>query len=278
MVLCFWFVLTRDLQLQSLQQGSSIPLCLDAAPAPLPPNPCSLLPGNSQPWCNYKLDLDTRVSDLVSRIPAGDVVGLFSNGAKGVPSLNIPAYQWWSEALHGVGGSPGVTFSGDTPYATSFPQVILSAASFNKTLWHAIGRTISTEARAFSNVGHAGNTFWTPNVNIYRDPRWGRGQETPGEDPMVNADYAANFVPGMQGGGIHVISKRVHVANTMLHITSRTGGVLTDTTSMRSSANRIYTRHTTHRSNHVYSVDMSVVSCAHTMLLMVYLRVRMNRC
>jgi len=146
------------------------------------------------------LTLDERVADLVSRIPAKDVVGLFSNGAKGVPELNIPKYQWWSEALHGVGGSPGVTFGGDTPFATSFPQVILTGSSFNNSLFNAIGSAISTEARAFNNQNHAGNTFWTPNINIFRDPRWGRGQETPGEDPFHNGEYAAHFVPGMQEG------------------------------------------------------------------------------
>mmetsp|Transcript_57174 Transcript_57174/g.122822 ORF Transcript_57174/g.122822 Transcript_57174/m.122822 type:complete len:740 (-) Transcript_57174:188-2407(-) len=162
--------------------------------------PCDVAPGKGQPWCDATKSLDDRVADLVSRIPEKDVVGLFANGASGVPELNIPAYQWWSEALHGVGKSPGVTFSGKTPSATSFPQVITTASSFNTTLFRAIGSAISTEARAFNNQGHAGNTFWTPNINIYRDPRWGRGQETPGEDPVLNGEYAANFVPGMQDG------------------------------------------------------------------------------
>mmetsp|Transcript_18126 Transcript_18126/g.43550 ORF Transcript_18126/g.43550 Transcript_18126/m.43550 type:complete len:739 (+) Transcript_18126:71-2287(+) len=162
--------------------------------------PCDVSPGKDQPWCDTSKSLDERVADLVSRIPEKDVVGLFANGASGVPELNIPAYQWWSEALHGVGKSPGVTFSGKTPSATSFPQVITTASSFNTTLFRAIGSAISTEARAFNNQGHAGNTFWTPNINIYRDPRWGRGQETPGEDPVLNGEYAANFVPGMQEG------------------------------------------------------------------------------
>lgn len=174
-------------------------LCLDSD-APPQPRPCDADPGKSQPWCDTSLSLEDRVKNLVSRIPANRVVGLFSNGAAGVPELNIPKYQWWSEALHGVGRSPGVSFSGKTPFATSFPQVILTSSSFNTSLFHEIGSVISTEARAFNNVGHAGNTFWTPNINIYRDPRWGRGQETPGEDPVHNGAYAANFVPGMQEG------------------------------------------------------------------------------
>ena len=100
------------------------------------------------------------------------------NNAAGVPRLNLPAYQWWSEALHGVGKSPGVTFEEPTPYfklfhfiisyATSFPQTSVTAQSFDRKLFHTIASTISTEARAMSNVGHSNLTFWSPNVNIYR--------------------------------------------------------------------------------------------------------------
>lgn len=187
-------------QLTSEQIGFAGKLCMDSAPAPPPPRPCDVAPAMSQPWCDPSQPLEVRVADLVSRIQDEEVVGLFSNGAAGVPSLGIPRYQWWSEALHGVGDSPGVTFSGNTPFATSFPQVLLTSSSLNSSLFGMIGDAISTEARAFNNQGHAGNTFWTPNINIFRDPRWGRGQETPGEDPYVNSEYAAHFVPGMQGG------------------------------------------------------------------------------
>jgi hypothetical protein len=175
-------------------------LCLDASEPPPQPRPCDVAPGKGSVWCDHTKDLDTRVADLISKIQPEEVVGLFDNGAAGVKSLNIPKYQWWSEALHGVGGSPGVSFSTTTPNATSFPQVILTASSFNISLFHAIGSAISTEARAFNNQGHAGNTFWTPNINIFRDPRWGRGQETQGEDPTLNSQYAANFPRGMQEG------------------------------------------------------------------------------
>jgi beta-glucosidase-like glycosyl hydrolase len=99
-----------------------------------------------------------------------------------------------------VAGSPGVTFAAPTPYATSFPEPSVSAASFNHSLWAAIGNVIATEARAFANVGHAGLTFWTPNINIVRDPRWGRTMETPGEDPYLNGEYARVFVNGIQVG------------------------------------------------------------------------------
>lgn len=92
-----------------------------------------------------------------------------------------------------VAGSPGVKFQGKAPCATSFPQVVTTGSSFNTTLWHMIGQTISTEARAMNNLGQAGLTFWAPNINVIRDPRWGRGQETPGEDPYATAQVAVLF-------------------------------------------------------------------------------------
>jgi beta-glucosidase-like glycosyl hydrolase len=92
------------------------------------------------------------------------------------------------------------TFGGKLPYATSYPQVNTLGATFNKSLWHTMGGYIATEARAFANQGQAGLTYFAPNINIYRDPRWGRGQETPGEDPYLTANYAEAFVLGMQVG------------------------------------------------------------------------------
>lgn len=128
-------------------------------------------------------------------------IGLLIHASDAVERQGIPAYEWWNEALHGVGNSPGVTFVGSTPSATSFPEVISTSHSFNVDLIHSIGSAISTEGRVFNNKGHSGLTFWTPNINIFRDPRWGRGMETPGEDPVLNGAYAAYFVRGMQEGG-----------------------------------------------------------------------------
>lgn len=93
--------------------------------------------------------------------------------------------------------SPHFSFSS---HATSFPQVTTTACAFNATLFHSVAEAISSEAHVFYNYGNAGLTFWTPNINIVRDPRWGRGQETPGEDPILSAVYAANFVKGLQEG------------------------------------------------------------------------------
>lgn len=144
-------------------------------------------------YCDFSLD---HLSPLGTR----HQISLLVNAAPGIPHQALPAYEWWSEALHGVGLSPGVTFAPPTPTATSFPQVVTTSQSFNPALMQAIGASISTEGRAFNNVGHAGNTYWAPNINVFRDPRWGRGQETPGEDPFLSGVYAASFVRGMQEG------------------------------------------------------------------------------
>lgn len=173
-------------------------MCLDAG-SPLPP-PCMRSPYSTMAFCNASLDVDTRINDLLSRLTNSSKFGMFNTQSGGAPELGLGPYQWWSEALHGVAGSPGVNFGGAIPGATSFPQVCTTAMSFNASLFRAIGSAISTEARAMNNNGRAGLTFWTPNVNIFRDPRWGRGQETPGEDPLMNAVYAKEFIPGMQEG------------------------------------------------------------------------------
>lgn len=151
-------------------------------------------------FCNTSAGFVARVSDLVKRLTLQEKIGFLVNNANDVNRLGIPRYEWWSEALHGVSYvGPGTHFSSLVPGATSFPQVILTAASFNTTLFETIGKVVSTEARAMYNVGLAGLTFWSPNVNIFRDPRWGRGQETPGEDPLLSSKYASGYVRGLQG-------------------------------------------------------------------------------
>ncbi|KAK1302487.1 hypothetical protein QJS10_CPB12g01310 [Acorus calamus] len=150
-------------------------------------------------FCDTSLSVGERVSDLVKRLTLVEKVTFLVNKAGTVPRLGIPSYEWWSEALHGVSYvGPGTNFSTLVPGATSFPQVILTAASFNSHLFEAIGKVVSTEARAMYNVGLAGLTFWSPNINILRDPRWGRAQETPGEDPVLSSKYATGYVRGLQ--------------------------------------------------------------------------------
>src|SRR4051812_20446679 len=123
------------------------------------------------------------------------------SNSPGISRLGLSAYQWWNEALHGVAHNRGITWaqSGSFSAATQFPQAITTSAAFDDTLIHQIGASIGTEARAFANAGRAHLDFWTPNINPFRDPRWGRGHETPGEDPLRNARWADAFVRGMQG-------------------------------------------------------------------------------
>ncbi|KAK7026859.1 hypothetical protein VNI00_015401 [Paramarasmius palmivorus] len=142
-----------------------------------------------------------RARALVAELTVEELIANTGNESPGVARLGIPAYNWWNEALHGFGGSPGSVFSGsgEFSYSTSFPAPILTAAAFDDELVHSISTVISTEARAFHNANRSGVDFWSPNVNPFRDPRWGRGQETPGEDPLHVARYALQFVTGMQG-------------------------------------------------------------------------------
>ncbi|GJV37686.1 beta-D-xylosidase 1-like protein [Tanacetum coccineum] len=152
------------------------------------------------PFCRVNLPIRDRVRDLLGRLTLQEKVRLLVNNAAAVPRLGIQGYEWWSEALHGVSDvGPGTKFLPTFLGATQFPQVITTASSFNDTLWEKIGEVVSNEARAMYNGGKAGLTFWSPNVNIFRDPRWGRGQETPGEDPALSARYAVRYVRGLQG-------------------------------------------------------------------------------
>jgi beta-glucosidase len=143
--------------------------------------------------------LDERVKDLIAHLTLQEKVGLMSHPAKGVPRLGIPPYNYWSEALHGVARNGR---------ATVFPQAIGMAATWDQELIQRVASAIGDEARAKyhetlrrkgSTDQYQGLTFWSPNVNIFRDPRWGRGQETWGEDPFFSGEMASAFVRGLQG-------------------------------------------------------------------------------
>jgi beta-glucosidase len=142
--------------------------------------------------------MDKRVDDLVSRMTLEEKASQLVNQARAIPRLQVPAYDWWSEALHGVARAGT---------ATVFPEPIGLAATFDAPLIHDMAVAISTEARAKHNqalrAGHSdineGLDFWSPNINIFRDPRWGRGQETYGEDPFLTAKMGVAFVTGMRG-------------------------------------------------------------------------------
>ncbi|XP_006840294.3 beta-xylosidase/alpha-L-arabinofuranosidase 1 [Amborella trichopoda] len=155
---------------------------------------------NKFSFCNTSLSYSVRAKDLVERMTLAEKVYQLGNSASGVARLGLPKYEWWSEALHGVSNvGPGTHFDAKiVPGATCFPNVILTAAAFNETLWKTIGEVVSTEARAMFNLGLAGLTYWSPNINVVRDPRWGRVLETPGEDPYTVGRYATNYVRGLQ--------------------------------------------------------------------------------
>ena len=161
---------------------------------------CKTGPLAKLPICNQSIPIDQRAIDLISRLTTAEKISRLIAASPEIQRLAIPQYQWWSEALHGLAHSPGVKFGGDTPAATSFAMPINLGASFNRRLVYRMGSIISTEARAFNNVGRAGLTYFTPNINIVRDPRWGRGQETPGEDPYLTSQYVYALINGLQSG------------------------------------------------------------------------------
>ena len=153
---------------------------------------------DTYPFQDQSLSFEKRVEDLVSRLTLKEKILLMQNGAKAVPRLGIPAYNWWNECLHGVARD------GE---ATVFPQAIGMAAMWNTPLMFNIASVISTEGRAKyeehirkdQRGKYQGLDYWTPNVNIFRDPRWGRGQETYGEDPFLTSRTGVAFVKGLQG-------------------------------------------------------------------------------
>jgi beta-glucosidase len=156
------------------------------------------LNGQQYPFQNSALPVEERVNDLVSRLTLEEKVLQLFNQAPAIDRLGIPAYNWWNECLHGVARAGK---------ATVFPQAIGMAATFDQELMFRIGTAVSDEARAkhhdFARNNarfiYMGLTFWTPNINIFRDPRWGRGQETYGEDPYLTGRMAVNFIKGLQG-------------------------------------------------------------------------------
>jgi beta-glucosidase len=165
-------------------------------------------------YLNPALPVEQRVDDLIGRMTLEEKVSQMRDHAAAIERLGVPKYDWWNEGLHGV------AFAG---YATNFPQVIGMAATWDTDLVHRMGETISTEARAKYNEAMRndhremffGLTFWAPNINIFRDPRWGRGQETYGEDPFLTGRMGVAFVSGMQGDDpryFRVVSTPKHYA------------------------------------------------------------------
>ncbi|WP_018611261.1 glycoside hydrolase family 3 N-terminal domain-containing protein [Segetibacter koreensis] len=153
---------------------------------------------NTPSFRSAKAPMEARVNDLLHALTLQEKISMLGNNSPSVNRLNIPAYNWWNESLHGIARA------GE---ATVFPQAIGMAATFNDTLLQMVASAISTEARAKYNLAakmnrhlwYMGLTFWSPNINIFRDPRWGRGQETYGEDPFLTSKMGTAYVKGLQG-------------------------------------------------------------------------------
>ncbi len=152
-------------------------------------------------YTNPSLPVAQRVADFISRLSLAEKVAQLQNAAPAIPRLKVPAYDYWSEGLHGVGRAG---------LATVFPQAIGMAATWDIDLIHREGQTVANEGRAKFNSSTKdrgkrfhGLCYWSPNVNIFRDPRWGRGQETYGEDPFLTGHLAVAFITGIQGDPLH---------------------------------------------------------------------------
>ncbi len=149
-------------------------------------------------WEDPSKPLDERIKGLISKMTLEEKTAMLRHNNPEIKRLNVPEYDWWNECLHGVARNGN---------ATIFPQSVGLASAFDKVLMYKIGTVISDEARAKYNEAikidnrgrYAGLTFWTPNINIYRDPRWGRGQETYGEDPVLTGTLGTMLVKGLQG-------------------------------------------------------------------------------
>lgn len=170
-----------------------------------------------------KRAIEQRVNDLVSRMTLEEKVSQFGHTADAVPRLGIPEYNWWNEGLHGVARAGT---------ATVFPQAIGLAATFDEPLIHQVADVISTEFRAKyyselqpdgTSLWYRGLTIWSPNINIFRDPRWGRGQETYGEDPYLTSRLGVAFVTGLQGSD----SQYLKTISTPKHFAVHSGPELT---------------------------------------------------
>src|SRR5579859_1476080 len=152
-------------------------------------------------YLNTHLSAQERAHDLVGRMTLDEKANQLEDWATAIPRLGVPDYQTWNEALHGVARAG---------YATVFPQAIGMAATWDRAIVHDMGNVVSDEARAkYNQAQREGNhrifyglTFWSPNINIFRDPRWGRGQETYGEDPYLTGRMGIAFINGVQGSDL----------------------------------------------------------------------------
>src|SRR6185369_16099265 len=178
----------------------------------------SISPGYSQKdiYLDPSQPLNARVKDLLGKLALEQKIGQMNYASPAIPELKISAYNWWNEALHGVARSGS---------ATIFPQAIGLGATFDENLALKVSTAISDEARAMYNSAiakgyhqhYGGLTFWTPNINIFRDPRWGRGQETYGEDPFLTSTMGVAFIKGLQGNDPHYLKTAACAKHFAVH-------------------------------------------------------------
>lgn len=188
----------RSTMMPSMKTPGSITLRLGVLALAAALTGCAPSADERPAYLDTSLSAEERAADLVARMTLEEKVSQLQNDTPAIERLGVPAYEWWNEALHGVARAGA---------ATSFPQAIGLAATFDAALIEEVASVISDEARAkhheFASRGlrkrYQGLTFWSPNINIFRDPRWGRGQETYGEDPWLTAAMGVAFVKGLQG-------------------------------------------------------------------------------
>ncbi|MDK2971438.1 MAG: beta-glucosidase [Candidatus Sumerlaeota bacterium] len=168
------------------------------------------------PFQDPGLPIEERLDDLLARLTLDEKIARLMHESPAIERLGIPAFNWWNECLHGVARAGK---------ATVFPQAIGLAAAFNRTLMHEVASVIADEGRAKHHDAvrrgergmYQGLTFWTPNINIFRDPRWGRGQETYGEDPCLTAELGVAFIRGLQGGDTHYLKAAACAKHYAVH-------------------------------------------------------------
>ncbi len=196
-------------------------LAVSAAILPAQPAATNTAPNGAEAQLLFRdpsVSIDARVDDLIRRLTVEEKISQLMMASPAIPRLGIPEYDWWNEALHGVARNGT---------ATVFPQAIGFAATWNPELIQRMADAISTEARAKNNEAirlsgggsarYAGLTIWSPNINIFRDPRWGRGQETYGEDPFLTGRYAVAFVRGLQGSDTNYLKTVATVKHFAVH-------------------------------------------------------------
>jgi beta-D-xylosidase 4 len=245
---------------------------------------CTSGPLSNTLVCDTSASAHDRAAALVSLMTLEELISSTGNVIPAIPRLGLPNYNVWSEALHGLDRA-NFTAEGDYSWATSFPSPILTMAALNRTLINQIGGIISTQGRAFNNDGRYGLDAYAPNINAFRHPVWGRGQETPGEDAYcLCGTYAYEYITGMQGGvdpeHLKVVATAKHYAGYDIESWNNHSRLGNDLTITPQDLSEYYTPQflTATRDARVHSVMCSynavngVPSCSNSFFLQTLLR------